>query len=73
MAFLSVSYASTLALSAILLAIIVLRATCARFTKTYKRRYPPGPLAIPVLGNVHQLPADYQQRKLAFNIWVLLR
>ncbi|KAI0655744.1 cytochrome P450 [Cubamyces menziesii] len=65
MAFLSVSYASTLALSAILLAIIVLRATCARFTKTYKRRYPPGPLAIPVLGNVHQLPADYQQRKLA--------
>ncbi|CDO76596.1 hypothetical protein BN946_scf184868.g10 [Trametes cinnabarina] len=65
MAFLSMLSASVSLVSAFVLAIIFLRAVYARNGRQDMRRYPPGPPALPVLGNAHLLPVEYQQRKLA--------
>ncbi|KAI9061923.1 cytochrome P450 [Trametes sanguinea] len=60
------SWATNAAVLAIyILIIVVVRAAYNRHANNGKRRYPPGPPFLPVLGNVHQLPVDYQHRKLA--------
>ncbi|KAI8992754.1 cytochrome P450 [Trametes punicea] len=65
MAFQSSLAASASVLSVFLLVIVALRAAFTRYFKGDKPRFPPGPPSLPVLGNVHQLPTTYQQRKLA--------
>ncbi|OSD03875.1 cytochrome P450 [Trametes coccinea BRFM310] len=52
-------------LTAFVLAVVVVRAAYHRNVRDGKLRYPPGPPPVLVLGNVHQLPVDYQHRKLA--------
>ncbi|KAI0640925.1 cytochrome P450 [Trametes meyenii] len=65
MSFHSPSLTSASVLSAFVLVVFVFRAVCTRWLQQDRRPYPPGPSAVPLLGNVHQLPVDYQQRKFA--------
>ena len=48
-----------------LILVLVIAGAYVRYTKSVKYHHPPGPAAVPLLGNVHQLPMEYQQRKLA--------
>ncbi|PIL26517.1 cytochrome P450 [Ganoderma sinense ZZ0214-1] len=48
-----------------LILVLVVAGAYIRYTKSVKYHHPPGPAAVPLLGNVHQLPMEYQQRKLA--------
>lgn len=49
----------------VLILVLVIAGAYVRYSKSVKYHHPPGPAAVPLLGNVHQLPMEYQQRKLA--------
>ncbi|KAI0779913.1 cytochrome P450 [Fomes fomentarius] len=59
------SQVSLASLPTFLLLVLVLLGAYVRYARNAKYRYPPGPTALPLLGNVHQLPMEYQPKKLA--------
>ncbi|KAI0744945.1 cytochrome P450 [Earliella scabrosa] len=65
MAILSQVSFTTSSPTTILLVALVLLGAYVRYSRTAGHPYPPGPPALPFLGNVHQLPMEYQPKKLA--------
>ena len=47
------------------LAVLALAALALRYRRRRKLRLPPGPSALPVLGSVHHLTLEFQQKQFA--------
>ncbi|KAH8100340.1 cytochrome P450 [Cristinia sonorae] len=60
----SLTHLSPLPVTYILLLLASLRVVYSIWIRNSFHRRPPGPTPIPLLGNVHQLPMDYQERAM---------
>ena len=60
-----VSFTAFSPTTTVVLIALALLGVYVRNWRSAKHPYPPGPPALPFLGNVHQLPMEYQPKKLA--------